>query len=122
MSKLFIAKPCASCPWRKSSTVGGDDIPGFDIGLMRNLSDTVPPRGEDSDGFRKVMACHGSGEDHQFACAGYLHRHGHQNIQVRFMAAKKEIDMQAVNEGCKGIDLYPDFYTMLDDYEQAAAG
>lgn len=123
MSQMpFMAKPCASCPWRKSSAVGGSDIPGFSIDMMRNLANTVPPKGEDSDGFRKVMACHGSSEDRQFPCAGYLHRHGNQNISVRLLMARGEVDLRAVDEACQGIEMYPDFHAMLADYEEACVG
>lgn len=27
-------EPCPTCPWRKTSTVGGADIPGFKIEMM----------------------------------------------------------------------------------------
>lgn len=117
--KLCADKPCPTCPWRKSSTVGGEDIPGFSIEMMRNLATTVPPRGSKDDGFYQVMACHHSSEDHRYTCAGYLAQEGERNINVRLMASQGQIDMVKVRKNCEGLDLYPDFFSMLDDYEAA---
>lgn len=112
-------KPCPTCPWRKSSTVGGADISGFDLQKMRNLKSTVPPEGADQDGFYSVMACHHSKEGKDYACAGYIAQHGLQNINVRLLAANNSIDLIKVTENCKDMDLYNNFYEMLADYESA---
>lgn len=120
--KWFAAKPCATCPWRKSSTVGGEDIPGFNMGKMRSLQNTVPAPGDDSTDFRTIMACHGSKEGGEHACAGYLYRHGHNNLNVRLLAVKGLIDLNAVDKACAPLDLYPDFHTMLADYELVNLG
>jgi hypothetical protein len=105
------------CPWLKTSTGGGGDIRNFSLEQMRNLSCTVPPRGTDDDAFRSIMACHHSKEGEEYACAGYIAVHGISNISVRLMAAKGSVDLQKVFDNCKGLDLYDNFYTMLDAYE-----
>lgn len=115
------AAPCATCPWRKTSTVGGGDIPGFSLDLMRDLACTVG-RG---DNFRQIMACHYSPEPHEghmLPCAGYLAREGRANLYVRMMAFRGEVDMDAVMEACEGLDLWPSFDEMLAAYEDAQPG
>jgi hypothetical protein len=117
--KKCADKPCPTCPWLKSSKVGGDDIRDFSIQQMRDLSITVPERGSDSDGFFNIMACHHSKEGEEYACAGYMAVHGLQNINVRIMALTGDVDLPKVLGNCEGLDLYDNFYTMLDDYENA---
>lgn len=115
--KMCADKPCPTCPWRKSSAVGGGDIQGFEIEKMRNLTNTVPPKGSNQDGFYTVMACHHSEPGKEYACAGYLARHGEQNIEVRLLNAMGEINLQKVMDNCEGIELYDTFHEMLEDYE-----
>lgn len=108
--------PCSTCPWRKTSTIGGADIPGFSIELMRGLSDTV---GE-GDAFRTIMACHGSACGEERACSGYVAQEGDANLNVRVLAALGEIDIVGIREACDGLDLWPSFHEMLDAYEEAS--
>lgn len=108
--------PCVTCPWRKSSTVGGFDIPSFDIDLMRGLSNTVG-RGDD---FRPLMACHYSACGAETVCVGYVAQEGYSNLAVRIAAMEGRIDPEAFGAGERH-DLWPDFHTMLDAYEEAAA-
>lgn len=107
--------PCSTCPWRKASTVGGTDIPNFDIDLMRGLSSCVG-RGDD---FRKVMACHGSACGAETPCVGYLAQEGWSNLNVRMMAVDGRIDLLAIADACDGLDLWPSFDEMLAAYEEA---
>lgn len=108
--------PCKTCPWRRSSTVGGFDIPGFDIDKMRGLRSTV---GE-GDAFRVIMACHYTPEGQEAACVGYLARHGWSNLAVRLAVFDGRVDLAAIEDACAELDLWPDFWTMLDAYEEAA--
>lgn len=110
-------QPCPTCPWRKTSTVGGADIPGFNIELMRGLSNTVG-RG---DAFRPIMACHYSPCGEEKACAGYVAVEGYRNLSVRILASKGEIEMCAIMDECEGLDLWESFDEMLEAYEYAAA-
>jgi hypothetical protein len=121
--KLCDTKPCANCPWLKSTPAGGSSIPNFGIELMRNLKNTVPPRDMDDTGFYKVMACHKSTEGKQFACAGYMAKAGLDfNINARLVARDAELDATALFDATDKLDMYTDFYDMLDDYEAAQEG
>lgn len=109
------AGPCATCPWRKSSTVGGADIPNFDIDLMRRLSNTV---GE-GDAFRPVIACHYSACGEETPCLGYVAVEGWSNLAVRVRSIRGQLDIGAVMDASAGIDLWPSFGEMLRAYEDA---
>lgn len=108
-------EPCSTCPWRKSSAVGGRDIPRFSIELMRRLRNTVG-RG---DAFRHVMACHHSKVGKEITCRGYVAVEGYHNLNVRMLAAAGKVNVLAIDEACKSIDLWPSFAEMLDAYETA---
>lgn len=108
--------PCPTCPWRKSSTVGGADIPGFDIEKMRGLSNTVG----DGDAFRVIMACHGSACGAERPCIGYVAVEGWSNLSVRMMAIRGDLDMNAIDSACAEVDLWPSFAEMLEAYEEVA--
>jgi len=119
MTKKCAEKPCKNCPWKKSSLVGGANIPRFDIDLMRGLSSTVPPRDSNQDGMYKIFACHDSKVGNEFACAGYVAVQGYQNINVRLMAMMGHVDIIAVEDACSDYEMYSNFHEMLDDYEAA---
>jgi len=110
-----VTAPCPTCPWRKSSTVGGADIPRFDIALMRRLTSTVG-RG---DAFRRIMACHGSACGGETPCIGYVHVEGYTNLGVRLMVMRGELDIEAIDRACAGLDLWDSFDEMLQAYEEA---
>lgn len=110
-------QPCKTCPWRKSSTVGGTDIPNFNLELMRGLSNTVG-RG---DAFRTVMACHYSPCGEESACVGYVAVEGYQNLSVRMLAIRGELDIGAIQDECAELELWESFDEMLTAYEEAAA-
>lgn len=107
--------PCPTCPWRKSSTVGGADIPGFSLEMMRGLANTVG----DGDDFRPIMACHGSACGAEMICVGYAAIEGYTNLAVRMMALRGEVDLPAIWEACELLDLWPSFDEMLSAYEEA---
>ena len=107
--------PCATCPWRKSSTVGGADIPNFNIELMRGLSNTVGP----GDAFRPIMACHGSACGAERPCTGYVAVEGYRNLALRIMAIDGKLDIAGIMDACEPLDLWPSFDEMLTAYEGA---
>lgn len=109
--------PCVTCPWRRSSTVGGFDIPGFKIDKMRRLVNTVG----DEDAFRPIMACHYSEEGCDRHCIGYVAVEGYSNLAVRLAAIEGKIDFRVIAEECASIEMWPDFLTMLHAYEVAHA-
>nr|CAH7226211.1 hypothetical protein VCHA53O474_240088 [Vibrio chagasii] len=120
--KYFAPKPCKACPWKRSSKVGGADIPNFDMDMMRNLAGTAPERGKSDDDFRKIFACHDSKEGGECACAGYVARDGQHNISLRLLASKTNTPIQPIIERAEQEDLYNNFHEMFDDYEAANRG
>ena len=110
-----MSVPCPTCPWRRSSTVGGADIPHFDIELMRGLSNTVGP----DDAFRPIMACHGSPCGLETPCVGYVAVEGWSNLAVRLNVMSGRIDMSAIDDACRDLDLWSSFHEMLEAYEEA---
>jgi hypothetical protein len=104
--------PCVTCPWRKSSTIGGGDIPGFSIEKMRNLACTVGP----GDDFRRIMACHGSPEGEEELCIGYAVVEGYSNLNVRLM----RLDWHALDDAAAELELWSSFGEMLAAYEEGS--
>ncbi|WP_318515693.1 DUF6283 family protein [Photobacterium leiognathi] len=120
MKNKFCKTPCKQCPWKKSSKVGGSDIPNFDIELMRNLVNTCPPANVDisqRDDFRKLFACHESPEGKEKVCAGYVARDGQFNLNLRLLAAMSKTNVLAIVENAEKHELYDNFHDMLTDYE-----
>lgn len=111
-----MSAPCSTCPWRKSSTVGGADIPRFDIDLMRGLANTVGH----GDDFRPIMACHNSACGAETHCIGYVYVEGYSNLAVRIAAIRSELDFHAIDAACEGLDLWSSFGEMLTAYEEAS--
>jgi len=96
---------CPTCPWRRGATA--DPIPNFDADKARNLRCTV---GDGSDDFRTIMACHGSTEEHNLPCGGYLAVVGYTNLNVRLGL----IDGRYSMPDTEGIDLVGSFDEMLE--------
>ncbi len=82
---------------------------------MRNLRNTVGH----GDAFRVIMACHYSEEGGETPCIGYVAQEGWSNLSLRMMAMEGRIDIRAIVEACEGLDLWPNFFEMLDAYEEA---
>lgn len=109
-------RPCPSCPWWLTSDPTGARIPNFSMDKMRNLANTVG----DHDDFRRIMACHGSGEGSDFPCVGYLIRHGWSNLAVRLAVMDGRLpNLLELTDGDWDADLFPDFHAMLAAYEEA---
>lgn len=97
--------PCATCPWRVDKDAS--TIPRYSHEKACALVNTV---GE-GDGFRKIMACHHSG-DEMIACKGYLAQVGWTNINVRLLVYEGKIENpDAVYNACQaaGIVLHESF-------------
>ncbi len=102
--------PCATCPWRVDQDASV--IPNYNHDKACNLTNTVG----DCDGFRPIMACHGSLEGEEIACKGYLAHAGWTNINVRILVAKKKLpNPDKVLDACEaaGIELHPDYASVL---------
>ncbi len=111
---MSCTNPCPTCPWRRTSTVGGADIPGFDLAKMQNLACTV---GE-GDAFRVVMACHYSPEGDEYPCIGYVAVEGWSNLAVRLGVIQGRIPEGALDAADRH-DMWPSFAAMLAAYEAA---
>ncbi len=96
---------CPTCPWRRGASA--DPIPNFDADKARALTCTV---GDGSDDFRPIMACHGSTEEHNLPCGGYLAVVGYTNLAVRVGYMTRTYTPPDVT----GIDLVGSFGEMLD--------
>lgn len=106
------AIPCATCPWRRDSA-GGPAIPGFSIEQARGLANTVGP----GDEVRPIMACHGTPDGAEHACIGYLAVEGWSNLAVRIATIDGRVDLNAIDEACRRLDLYGSFDEMLSALE-----
>lgn len=95
---------CSTCPWRVGATA--DPIPNFDPDEARNLRCTV---GDGADAFRTIMACHGSSEENNLPCGGYLAVVGYTNLHVRIAMIDGTITMPDT----AGVDLVETFDEML---------
>jgi hypothetical protein len=111
--------PCKSCPWRVDADVS--TIPGYNqekaVGLLKTAS------AGQGDGFRPIMACHGSPETKPHACKGYLAREGWANLNVRVLLAKGQIENPSVVlRACEthGVPLEPDYPAVLRKLERQA--
>lgn len=72
ISRITITQ-CKSCPWRVGC-VPDKDIPNYRVELHEGLRDTIKEGLESIPiGCQRVMACHYSRPDDEFACAGWLH-------------------------------------------------
>ncbi len=110
--------PCASCPWRVNQDASA--IPNYNHKLACGLLKTAASASGGEDGFRKIMACHGSSEDNMRACNGYLAREGYSNINVRLLLARNAINHpDAVLDACEaaGIELHADYPAVLRKLE-----
>jgi hypothetical protein len=68
------------------------------------------------DGFRQIMACHGSTVDNPHVCFGYLAQEGERNLNVRVAVIRHEMPApQAVYEACTaaGIRLHKNYRAVL---------
>lgn len=109
--------PCATCPWRKGSDV--NLIPGFSMELARSLLETTCG---DEDDWRSVMACHGSTEEDNRPCIGYVQSDdGWRNLAVRMSAITNRIDLAGIRDDCADLDLYDTYADALDNMEDQIA-
>lgn len=106
--------PCASCPWRVDQRASA--IPNYSHKKACGLLNTIGH----GDGFRPIMACHGSTEGNNRACNGYLAREGWSNINVRILLAKKKVENpDRVMEACElaGVQLHANYREVLAKLE-----
>ncbi|HEY2201099.1 MAG TPA: DUF6283 family protein [Solirubrobacteraceae bacterium] len=93
--------PCASCPWRVDAHA--DAIPGFNLALAEELDRTL----SDQLG-APMMACHGSHQDREVICVGWLWRYGWDNIGVRLKLMRGDLQPEDL-EPDPSIELHETF-------------
>ena len=52
----------------------------------------------------------------------FLAQEGWSNLSIRMMVIRGDLDMAAIMDACADLELWPDFDTMLEAYEEAADG
>lgn len=97
--------PCASCPWRRTATAAG--IPRYDHDRAERLANTC------GDGWRPVMACHGSDDGAETPCWGYLARYGQRNLTVRMSVLFGDYPAEVLDPPPEGWDLHETFNEMI---------
>jgi hypothetical protein len=106
-------KPCASCPWRRTSTAA--DIPNFSLELAEGLSSCSPDsRNIGPEWNAKLFACHQSKPDAEFLCAGWLATVGHRHPQVRFEVFSKRLDEATLSPGTDWPELHANWPEALE--------
>lgn len=91
--------PCEECPWRK-------DVPTevFPADAFRASADTS------YDAAVKTFACHVSGAEKPATCAGFLLRHGENNLSIRLSFTGEKIDLSRIHDG--GFPIYDSYRDM----------
>ncbi len=82
---------------------------------MRGLSNTVGH----GDAFRPIMACHFSACGAETPCIGYVAQEGYSNLAVRMAVIRGDLNLRAIDDACRELDLWESFDEMLAAYEEA---
>lgn len=92
-------KPCKECPWRM-------DVPAgvFPPDAFRESAPTA------YDSAIKTFGCHMNKVTASATCAGFLLRHGENNIGVRLALSGERIELDEVEDG--GLPIYPSYREM----------
>lgn len=99
--KKHMRKPCADCPWKKSSAGV------FPAEAFRVSAHTAYDMASNSFG------CHSAGSKTPKTCAGFLLRGAEHSLSVRMMAMKGEYDFNDISDD--GHELYDSYRDMAID-------
>ena len=91
--------PCRECPWRKDVPTGV-----FPAEAFRTSAHTA------YDSATETFGCHMNKASAPATCAGFLLRHGENNIGVRLALSGDRIDLDAVEDG--GYPVYESYREM----------
>lgn len=83
----YQRQPCAKCPWRVDATGG------FPAEAFRHSAGTA------EDMATHTFACHTTGTAKPAVCAGFLLRNSENNLGVRLMISRGDLDRAAVSDG-----------------------
>lgn len=92
-------KPCQECPWRKDVPTGVFPPKAFQTSAHTAY-----------DAALSTFACHMSGREKPATCAGFLVRHGENNVAVRLQLHGERIDLDRVSDG--GFPIYDSYRDM----------
>lgn len=96
--RTYRRQPCATCPWRV------DAVGEFPAEAFRHSANTAEDMAAHSFG------CHTSGAKKPAVCAGFLLRNSDNNMAMRLMAMRGDLDYAAVHDG--GVELHDSYRTM----------
>jgi hypothetical protein len=91
--------PCPTCPWRKDAEIGRFPPEAFRISAPTSY-----------DAALSTFACHEAGATKPQTCAGFLLRHGVNNLAVRLSLTQDKIDLRRISSG--GTELYETYREM----------
>lgn len=86
-SGLYRREPCLKCPWRR------DAVGEFPAEAFKHSASTA------YDMAPNTFACHSSGVEKPAVCAGFLLRNSENNLGVRLMQLRGELDRAQVHDG-----------------------
>ncbi|AGZ61812.1 MAG: hypothetical protein AV945_gp05 [Phormidium phage MIS-PhV1B] len=96
--KLNQTKQCATCPWKKSTTVA--EIPNYTRDRHEKLANTIADETGNLSKIGcpiKMMACHHSSDGHEYECIGWLYNQlgsgNHIPLRMIYCFNVKEIEV-----------------------------
>lgn len=95
---LYRREPCGGCPWRC------DAVGDFPAEAFRHSASTA------YDMAPNTFACHESGTEKPAVCAGFILRNSANNLGVRLMQSRGDIDVDQVDDG--GHALHESYFKM----------
>tara|TARA_B100001105_G_scaffold254950_1_gene252309 strand:+ start:965 stop:1399 length:435 start_codon:yes stop_codon:yes gene_type:complete len=95
---IYRREPCPKCPWRR------DAVGEFPAEAFKHSASTA------YDMAPNTFACHSSGVEKPAVCAGFLLRNSENNLGVRLMQSRGELDLSQVHDG--GHELFPSYRAM----------
>lgn len=97
-SGIYRREPCSKCPWRC------DAVGEFPAEAFKHSASTA------YDMAPNTFACHSSGVEKPAVCAGFLLRNSENNLGVRLMLSRGELELGQVHDG--GHELFESYRAM----------
>ena len=97
-SGVYRREPCPKCPWRC------DAVGEFPAEAFKHSASTA------YDMALNTFACHSSGVEKPAVCAGFLLRNSANNLGVRLMQSRGDLDLDQVSDG--GHELFASYREM----------
>lgn len=106
------AQPCKSCPWRCDQKAA--DIPGFDLALAEQLSDTCPDERNTGPAWGAALfACHQSKPGNELICRGWLAQVGRAHPSIRLAVLQGRLSPQLLTPNPAGPALHNTYPEVL---------